>query len=308
MVLTEPWESVMSHYCNRNTQTSIPSFLQLTATSFIPRLASWVCFSSSSSDIICQQRFARKARVSGTKHLNGLLPSPFPLSWLQVHSPRAILFILLFLSKLGNDRTATASYGATAAIGSLNTLTGITRPDNARLWGVDLHPALWQVPVVALISVWLQSNQDGYFWSFVKHVHWTHLLLDNSNCSFQLWTGWLNQVKLWLYSQGNGCLQTTLLFSIYKKSLKDSAESGLPWIPTARCCLQSPASNYTDSLALVEEGGRRSSGWTLEVRVPQTYLSEALESLSFPGKWSLINTTECEGFVADLMTKDLIAF
>lgn len=96
-------------------------------------------------------------------------------------------------------------------------------------------------------------------------------------------------------------MQTTLLFFIYKESLKDGAESGLPWIPIARCC-------YTDSLALVEEAGHRSSGWTLEVRVPQTYLSEALESLSFPGKWSLINTTECEGFVADLMTKDLIGF
>ena len=72
--------------------------------------------------------------------------------------------------------------------------------------------------------------------------------------------------------------------------------------------MQSPTSNYTDALALVEEEGRRSSGWTFEVRVSQTYLSEALASLSCPGKWSRINTTECEGFVAELMTKDLMAF
>ena len=90
-------------------------------------------------------------------------------------------------------------------------------------------------------------------------------------------------MKLCLYNQ-EWLFPDHPVLSYISERLKDRAESGLFWIPTARCSMQSPTSNYTDRFVLVEEGGLRSSGWTFEVRLPQKYLSKVLDSLSSPGK------------------------
>lgn len=86
----------------------------------------------------------------------------------------------------------------------------------------------------AALTKWVASvlsDQDGYFWSFVKYIHWTYLQLDNLKLLLSAWTCWISQVKLCVYNQGNGCLPTILFFLVYQKGSKTELSqvySGFP--------------------------------------------------------------------------------
>lgn len=116
----------MSHFCNRNTQTSITLFFNWQSpVSFLDLLLGSV-FPVHLQVLYVSKVSPKKTQVKGTKYLNGFLPSPFPVCWLHFILQEQIFLYCYFLSQLGNDRASPSSYGAISEIGSLNRLIGIT--------------------------------------------------------------------------------------------------------------------------------------------------------------------------------------
>ena len=117
----------MSHFCNRNTQTSITLFFNWQS----PVSFSWTCFLGLFFLFIF--RYCMSAKFHQKRHRSkepNILMGFFLLLFQFADSisffKNKSFYIVIFFSQLGNDRASPSSYGAIFEIGSLNRLTGIT--------------------------------------------------------------------------------------------------------------------------------------------------------------------------------------